>query len=169
MTQKYCDINQLRWRGGYDEECAFLKYETPTHFFISMVRCWSTPSIEISVRIDDVAATHLDVPGFAPFSIEADPDGLCVSIDGVGTIENHSEEVVAFSAGNMDIEDSHALYVVRRWLSMAKPPIRIRIGDLSLPISFDSTAFNALGNLVAKQRHFRNLIYENPFYVQAAT
>ena len=167
--KKSHNTNPLRWRGGYDEECAFLKYETSDHFLISIVRCWDTPSIEIAIRIEDVAATHLDVPGFAPFSIEADPDGLCASIDGIGTIENHSEEVVAFHAGNMDFEDSHALFIVRRWLSIAKPPIRICIGDFSLPVPFNPTIFNALGNLVAKQRYFKNLIYKNPFYVQAET
>ncbi|MDR2875328.1 MAG: hypothetical protein LBV44_05305 [Methylobacillus sp.] len=162
------DTNHFQWRGGFDEECAFLKYGMSDEFLISIVRCWDTPSIEIAIRMNrsDLRAAHLAVPGYAPFSIEAGVGDSCVAIDGVGMLEQHPDEIILFRAGNMDFDDPYALFVLRRWLAVAKPPITICIGQFSLSVPFDATIFNAFGNLIAKQKYFQSLIVENPFYVR---
>ncbi|MDL1870120.1 hypothetical protein FBQ98_11920 [Gammaproteobacteria bacterium PRO6] len=158
-----------QWYGGYDNECAWIQFGINPDWIISIVRCWDTPSIEIAIHILDAESTNLNIPGYAPFSIEAGADEATATIDGIGTIEQRSGGNVVFGAGNMDFDDPYSLFVMRRWLALAKPPLAIHIGQLSLTFPIDSSIFSALSVLTTKQRHFRNAVHNNTFYVQDET
>ena len=73
-----------QWFAGYDKQCAWLKYGADPDWILSLVRCWDTPGIELAIRVSDPAATNLDIPGYAPFSIEAGLSDSMAMIDGVG-------------------------------------------------------------------------------------
>lgn len=86
-------------------------------------------------------------------------------IEGVGMLEQHPRRKVVFRAGNMDFDDPYSLFVVRRWLTTARPPVTIHVGQLALSFPADPSALNALSVLVTKQRHFENAVLSNPVYV----
>ncbi len=80
---------------------------------LSLVRCWDTPGIELAIRVSDAAATNLDIPGYAPFSIEAGRSDSMAVIEGVGMLEQHPRRKVVFRAGNMDFDDPYSLFLAR--------------------------------------------------------
>lgn len=152
------------WSGGYDEACAWLKYGAAPDWTVSLVRCWDTPAIELAVRVPDAAATGLEIPGYAPFSISAGVDGASVAIDGIGVLEQHPRRKVVFRAGDMDLDDPYALRVLRRWLAAATPPVAITIGQLALPLPADADTFGALQALASPQRAFRRAVTDHALY-----
>ncbi len=158
-----------QWHGGYNDRCAWIQFGTNTESIASLVRRWDTSSIEIGILIGDFAATNLDIPGYAPFSIEAGANESIAAIDGIGMLEQRSGNVAVFGTGNMDFDDPYSLFVMRRWLAVAKPPLTIHIGQLSLTFPIDSSIFCALSVLATKQRHFRDSVRRNAFYVQDET
>lgn len=158
-----------QWYGGYDDECVWLQFGTNPDWILSIVRCWDTPSIEIAIRIFDVAATNLDIPGYVPFSFEAGIDESTIVIDGIGMLEQHSGGNVVFRAGDMDFDDPYSLFVMRRWLAAAKPPLVVHIGQLTLSYPANPSTFGALSVLTAKQRYFREAVRSNTLYVQNET
>lgn len=159
----------LQWFGGYDNQCAWLKCGTKPDWILSIVRCWDTPSIELAIRVLDAAATRLDIPGYAPFSIEAGPNESIAAIDGIGMLERHPGGKVVFRAGNMDFDDPYSLLILRRWLANARPPVTIHIGQLTLPLSTDSVILDALSVLTTKQRYFPDAVRSNTIYVPDET
>ena len=157
-----------QWFAGYDKQCAWLKYGADPDWMLSLVRCWDTPGIELAIRVSDPAATNLDIPGYAPFSMEAGLSDSMAVIEGVGMLEQHPRRKVVFRAGNMDFDDPYSLFVVRRWLATARPPVTIHVGQLALSSPADPSALNALSVLATKQRHFENAVLSNPVYVPDA-
>lgn len=158
-----------QWHGGYNDECAWIQFGTNTVSIASLVRRWDTSSIEIGILIVDPTATKLDIPGYAPFSIEAGINESIAAIDGIGVLEQRSEKVAVFGTGNMNFDDPYSLFVMRQWLAVAKPPLAIHIGQLSLTLPVDPSVFHALSTLAAKQRYFRDSVRSNAFYVQDKT
>lgn len=152
------------WSGGYDAECAWLKYGAAPDWTVSLVRCWDTPAIELAVRVQDHAATGLEIPGYAPFSLTAGVDEASVAIDGIGMLEQHPRRKVVFRAGDMDLDDPYALRVLRRWLAGATPPVAITIGRLVLPLPADADTLGALQALASTQRAFRRAVTGHAFY-----
>lgn len=121
-------------------------------------------SIELSIRVQDAASTKLDIPGYAPFSIQAGVNESTVAIDGIGMLEQHPRGKVVFRAGNIDFDDPYSLLVMRRWLAIARPPVTIHIGQLTLPLPSDLSVLDALSVLTAKQKHFRAAVLGNTIY-----